>query len=173
MPLKLGFDLIVKIALFMTYIDELDLPIPQLLHIAKATNSALCLGLDVDGETETFATRMKLYNVIVVMTTTNLGGLYNKVVALRGLGPLHMPLQQRFLVFDAVIDLVHCGHVVNRWIPLMVMEFLLYNVDRVLKVGGYLWYGGILRERERKKKNPTMITCESRDHYSVSQNYFD
>ncbi|KAG5021304.1 hypothetical protein JHK82_017205 [Glycine max] len=27
----------------------------------------------------------------------------------------------------------------NRWIPLTVMEFLLLDVDRVLRGGGYLW----------------------------------
>ncbi|XP_059435893.1 probable methyltransferase At1g29790 [Corylus avellana] len=136
---KLGFDPIVETARFMTYTDELDLPIPQLLQIAKAANSALRLGLDVGGGTGTFAGRMKLYNVTVVTTTMNLGGPYNEAVALRGLVPLHVPLQQRFPVFDGVMDLVRCGHAVNRWIPLMAMEFLLYDVDRVLRAGGYLW----------------------------------
>ena len=131
----------------MTYIDELNLPIPQLLHIAKAANSVLCLGHDIDGGMETFAVRMKQYNVIVVATTMNLGGPYNEAVALRGLVLLHVPLQQRFRVFNALIDLVCCGHVRNRWIPLMAMEFLLYNVDRVLKAGGYLWFGGILEKK--------------------------
>jgi hypothetical protein len=123
----------------MTYTNELDLLILQLLQIAKVTNSMLHLGLDVGGGTGTFAASMKLYNVTVVTTTMNLGGPYNKTVALRGLVPLHVTLRQRFPMLDGVMDLVRCGHVVNRWIPLMAMEFLLYDVDTTLAmVGGTL-----------------------------------
>ncbi|KAG7963550.1 hypothetical protein I3843_09G123500 [Carya illinoinensis] len=135
---KLGFNLSAEATRFMSYNDELDLPVLQLLQIAKAANSVLRLGIDVGGGTGTFAARMKLYNVTVVTTTMNLGAPYNEVVALRGLVPLHVPLQQRFPVFDGVVDLVRCGHAVNRWIPLTAMEFLLYDVDRVLRGGGYL-----------------------------------
>ncbi|XP_020232937.1 uncharacterized protein LOC109813205 [Cajanus cajan] len=49
------------------------------------------------------------------------------------------PLQQRLPVFDGVVDLVRCGRAVNRWIPLTVLEFLVMDVDRVLRGGGYLW----------------------------------
>ncbi|KAF3449895.1 hypothetical protein FNV43_RR05974 [Rhamnella rubrinervis] len=136
---NLGFDPAQDIANFMTYRSELDLPIPQLLQIAKAANSVVRLGLDVGGGTGTFAARMKLYNITVVTTTMNLGAPYNEAAALRGLVPLHVPLQQRLPVFDGVLDLVRCGHAVNRWIPLTVLEFLLYDMDRVLRGGGYLW----------------------------------
>ncbi|KAB1221380.1 hypothetical protein CJ030_MR2G004080 [Morella rubra] len=136
---KLGFDLSVEATRFMTYADELDLPIPQLLQIAKAANSVLRLGLDIGGGTGTFAARMKMYNVTVLTTTMNLGAPYNEATALRGLVPLHVPLQQRLPVFDGVVDLVRCGHAVNRWIPVTVLEFLLFDVDRVLRGGGYLW----------------------------------
>lgn len=136
---NLGFDPAHDIVNFMTYKSELDLPIPQLLQIAKAANSVLRLGLDVGGATGTFAARMKLYNITVVTTTMNLGAPYSEAAALRGLVPLHVPLQQRLPVFDGVLDLVRCGHAVNRWIPVTALEFLLYDVDRVLRGGGYLW----------------------------------
>ncbi|KAJ7968870.1 S-adenosyl-L-methionine-dependent methyltransferase superfamily protein [Quillaja saponaria] len=136
---NLGFDPAHEITKFMSYKSELDLPIPQLLQIAKAANSVLRLGLDIGGGTGTFAARMKVYNVTVVTTTMNLAAPYNEAVALRGLVPLHVPLQQRFPMFDGVLDLVRCGHAVNRWIPLAMMEFLFYDVDRVLRGGGYLW----------------------------------
>ncbi|KAJ7947154.1 S-adenosyl-L-methionine-dependent methyltransferase superfamily protein [Quillaja saponaria] len=136
---NLGFHPAHEITKFMSYKSELDLPIPQLLQIAKAANSVLRLGLDIGGGTGTFAARMKLYNVTVVTTTMNLAAPYNEAVALRGLVPLHVPLQQRFPLFDGVVDLVRCGHAVNRWIPLTMMEFLFYDVDRVLRGGGYLW----------------------------------
>ncbi|PRQ29361.1 putative S-adenosyl-L-methionine-dependent methyltransferase [Rosa chinensis] len=134
-----GFDLNGELTNFMTYKSELDLPIPQLFQIAKAAGAVLRLGLDIGGGTGTFAARMKLYNVTVVTTTMNFGAPNNEAVALRGLVPLHVPLQQRFPVFDGVMDLVRCGHAVNRWIPVMALEFLLYDADRVLRGGGYLW----------------------------------
>lgn len=143
----MGFDLSNEISNFMTYKSELDLPIPQLLQIAKATNSVLRLGLDIGGGTGTFAARMKLFNVTIVTTTMNNGAPYNEAVALRGLVPLHVPLQQRLPVFDGVLDLVRCGRAVNRWIPVTALEFLLYDVDRVLRGGGYLWLDHFFSKR--------------------------
>lgn len=135
----MGFDMSNEISNFMAYKSELDLPIPQLLQIAKAASSVLRLGLDIGGGTGTFAGRMKLYNVTVVTTTLNVVAPYNEAVALRGLVPLHVPLQQRLPVFDGAVDIVRCGRAVNRWIPAATLEFLLFDVDRVLRAGGYLW----------------------------------
>ncbi|PON41729.1 S-adenosyl-L-methionine-dependent methyltransferase superfamily protein [Parasponia andersonii] len=136
---NMGFDMSNEISNFMAYKSELDLPIPQLLQIAKAASSVLRLGLDIGGGTGTFAGRMKLYNVTVVTTTLNVVAPYNEAVALRGLVPLHVPLQQRLPVFDGAVDIVRCGRAVNRWIPAATLEFLLFDVDRVLRAGGYLW----------------------------------
>uniref|UniRef100_A0A5B6ZZU6 Methyltransferase type 11 domain-containing protein n=1 Tax=Davidia involucrata TaxID=16924 RepID=A0A5B6ZZU6_DAVIN len=135
----LGFDMKVEKLKFVTYKSDLDLPLQQLLQIAKSSRSVLRLALDIGGGTGTFAAQMKLQNVTVITTTMNLGAPYNEAAALRGLVPLHVPLQQRLPVFDGVLDLVRCGHAVNRWIPVAAMEFLFYDVDRVLRGGGYFW----------------------------------
>lgn len=119
--------------------SNLDLTIPQLLQIAKDASSVIRIGLDIGGGTGTFAAKMKPYNVTVVSTTMSQGAPYNEATALRGLVPLHAPLQQRLPVFDGVVDLVRCGRAVNRWIPTVAMEFFFYDVDRVLRGGGYLW----------------------------------
>ncbi|QHO19361.1 uncharacterized protein DS421_11g328210 [Arachis hypogaea] len=124
---------------FTTYKTDLDLPISQLFQIANSAKSVIRLGLDVGGGTGSFAATMKLRNVIVVTTTMSVGAPYSEVVALRGLVPCHVPLQQRLPVFDGVVDLVRCGRAVNRWIPVTMMEFLLFDVDRILRGGGYLW----------------------------------
>ncbi|KAF6153125.1 hypothetical protein GIB67_034847 [Kingdonia uniflora] len=124
------------ISRFLSYKSDLDLPIPQLLQIA---NTPLRLVLDVGAGAGAFAAAMKVRNITVLSTTMNLGTPNNEAAAQRGLIPLHVPLQQRFPVFDGVVDLVRCGHGVNRWIPMMALEFLLYDVDRVLRSGGYFW----------------------------------
>ncbi|KAL5175018.1 hypothetical protein HKD37_08G021321 [Glycine soja] len=136
---NLGFQPSRDISRFNSYKTDLDLPIQQLFQIAAAAKSVLRLGLDVGGGTGSFAAAMRLRNVTVVTTTMNVAAPNSEAVALRGLVPLHMPLQQRLPLFDGVLDLVRCGRAVNRWIPLTVMEFLLLDVDRVLRGGGYLW----------------------------------
>ncbi|CAI9087916.1 OLC1v1022116C1 [Oldenlandia corymbosa var. corymbosa] len=144
---ELGFDLKVEKAKFLEYKTDLDLPISQLLQLSRSSRSFIRLALDVGGGTGTFAAQMKLHNVTVITTTMNLGAPYNEAVALRGLLPLHVPLQQRLPVFDGVVDLVRCGHGVNRWIPLTAMEFLFFDVDRVLRAGGYLWLDHFFSKR--------------------------
>ncbi|KAL3616938.1 putative methyltransferase At1g29790 [Castilleja foliolosa] len=133
----MGFDMRVEKSRFLSYKSDLDLPIPQLFQIAKLAKSVIRLALDVGGGTGTFAAQMKLQNVTVLTTTMNLGAPYNEAAAVRGLLALHAPLQQRLPVFDGVLDLVRCGHAVNRWIPVASMEFLFFDVDRVLRGGGY------------------------------------
>ncbi|XP_057718047.1 probable methyltransferase At1g29790 [Arachis stenosperma] len=136
---NLGFNPSFDSSKFTTYKTDLDLPISQLFQIAKSTKSVIRLGFDVGGGTGSFAATTKLRNMTVVTTTMRMGVPYSEAVALRGLVPLHVPLQQRLPVFDGVVDLVRCGCAVNRWIPVTMMEFLLFDVDRVLRGGGYLW----------------------------------
>ncbi|KAL9224924.1 hypothetical protein vseg_000904 [Gypsophila vaccaria] len=124
---------------FMVYKSDLDLTIPQLLDIAKRGGCVLRLGIDIGGGSGSFASKMKEKNVTVLTTTLNLGAPYSEVNAIRGVVAMHAPLQQRLPVFDGVVDLVRCGHAVNRWIPLTMLQFLLYDVDRVLRGGGFLW----------------------------------
>uniref|UniRef100_A0A7N0U467 S-adenosyl-L-methionine-dependent methyltransferase n=1 Tax=Kalanchoe fedtschenkoi TaxID=63787 RepID=A0A7N0U467_KALFE len=137
---------------FLSSASDLDITIPEFLKLAKTLSSPIRLGLDVGGGTGAFAARMKLRNVTVLTTTMNLGAPYNEVVALRGLVPLHVPLQQRLPVFDGVLDFVRLGHAVNRWIPLVAMEFLVFDVDRVLRGGGLLWIDHFFSKGEDLEK---------------------
>ncbi|XP_074272450.1 putative methyltransferase At1g29790 [Silene latifolia] len=134
-----GNDLEVNKQEFMVYKSDLDLTIPQLLDIAKRAGSVLRLGIDIGGGSGSFAAKMQERNVTVLTTTMNLGVPFSEVNALRGLVAMHTPLQQRLPVFDGVVDLVRCGHAVNRWIPVVMLEFLMFDVDRVLRGGGFLW----------------------------------
>nr|XP_043620604.1 probable methyltransferase At1g29790 [Erigeron canadensis] len=135
----LGFDLNKEKLKFLSFKTDLDLPIVQFLEIARKVKSVVRLGLDIGGGTGTFSAQMKSQNVTIITTTMSIGAPYNEEVALRGLVPLHVPLQQRLPVFDGVLDLVRCGRAFNRWIPIQAMEFLLYDVDRVLRGGGFFW----------------------------------
>ncbi|KAL9236890.1 hypothetical protein vseg_011504 [Gypsophila vaccaria] len=135
----LGINLEVTEHEFMAYKSSLDLTIPQLMDIAGKSGSVLRLGVDIGGESGSFAVKMREKNVTVVTTTMNLGIPYSEANAMRGVVAMHAPLQQRLAVYDGVVDLVRCGHAVNRWIPVTMLEFLLYDVDRVLRGGGFLW----------------------------------
>ena len=84
---------------------------------------------------------MRLRNMTMVTMTMNMVAPNNKAVALRGLMPLHMSL------FDNIVDLVRCERTMNRWIPLTMMEFLLLDVDRVLRDGRLPLSGPFLIER--------------------------
>ncbi|KAG0496829.1 hypothetical protein HPP92_001520 [Vanilla planifolia] len=142
LPSHLGFDLkSIELSRFLSVRSALDLTLPQLLTIAKASGAApIRLAVDVAGGTATLAARLKLMtNATVLTTTMNLGAPYSEAAALRGLVPLHAPLQQRLPLHDGTMDLVRTGHAVNRWIPVPVLEFLLFDADRVLKAGGLLW----------------------------------
>ncbi|KAG9448825.1 hypothetical protein H6P81_008790 [Aristolochia fimbriata] len=135
----LGFDPKSEPLNFLSPKSGLDLSVPQLLQLAGNVSSPVRLALDVGAGTGTLAAIMRPFNVTVASTTMNVGKKYNEVIATRGTLPLHVPLQQRFPVFDGVVDLVRCSHAVNRWIPTTSLEFLLYDVDRVLRGGGFLW----------------------------------
>ncbi|XP_031490123.1 probable methyltransferase At1g29790 [Nymphaea colorata] len=135
-----GFDLSIDSPKWMEQSDATGLTIPVFFKYVQAANSGpIRLGLDIGGGTGTFAARMKERNVTVVSTTLDLGAPYNEVMALRGLVPLHLTMQQRFPLFDGMMDVVHCDRAVNRWIPVTTMEFLFFDIDRVLRGGGILW----------------------------------
>ena len=71
------------------------------------------------GGTWSFAAVMKLCNMTVVTMTMSINTSYSEAVALRGWWTWWRAME--------------------RWIRVMVMEFLLFDVDRVLRDRGYLW----------------------------------
>jgi SAM-dependent methyltransferase len=79
------------------------------------------------------------HNVTVVTTSLNLNAPFNSFIALRGLVPLHLTLAHRLPFFDNTLDLVHSMHVLSNWIPTTSLEFILFDIDRVLRPGGLFW----------------------------------
>lgn len=121
-----------------------SLPIREVILLKKG---ALRLGLDAGGGTGTFAAHMALYNVTVLTSAMNIetvrgvtGGLpYMETMALRGLIPLWLPHKARLPFFDNTFDLVHCVNSI-KYLPILEFEELVFEWDRVLRVGGVMWF---------------------------------
>ncbi|GAB4844535.1 hypothetical protein Ancab_037915 [Ancistrocladus abbreviatus] len=99
----------------------------------------LRIGLDFSIGTGSFAARMREFNVTVVTATVNLGAPFNEVIALRGLVPLYLTINQRLPFFDNTLDLIHTTRFLDGWVDFMLLDFVLYDWDRVLRPGGLLW----------------------------------
>lgn len=97
------------------------------------------IGLDFSVGTGTFAARMKEFNVTIVSATINLGAPFSEMIALRGLVPLYLTINQRLPFFDNTLDLIHTTRFLDGWIDFVLLDFVLYDWDRVLRPGGLLW----------------------------------
>ncbi|KAI3681814.1 hypothetical protein L6452_36619 [Arctium lappa] len=97
------------------------------------------VGLDFSVGTGTFAARMRERNVTIVSAAINLGAPFNEMIALRGLIPLYLTVNQRLPFFDNTLDLIHTSRFLDGWIDFVLLEFVLYDWDRVLRPGGLLW----------------------------------
>ncbi|KAH6779927.1 S-adenosyl-L-methionine-dependent methyltransferases superfamily protein [Perilla frutescens var. hirtella] len=97
------------------------------------------IGLDFSVGTGTFAARMREQNVTIVTATINLGAPFSEMIALRGLIPLYLTVNQRLPFFDNTLDLIHTTRFLDGWIDLVLLDFVLYDWDRVLRPGGLLW----------------------------------
>jgi hypothetical protein len=106
------------------------------------------IGLDYSMGTGTFAARMKEHDVTVVSTTLNLGAPFSEVIALRGLLPLYISINQRLPFFDNTLDLVHTTLFLDAWIDHQLLDFILFDFDRVLRPGGLLWLDRFFCHRE-------------------------
>ncbi|PWA91589.1 S-adenosyl-L-methionine-dependent methyltransferase [Artemisia annua] len=97
------------------------------------------IGLDFSVGTATFAARMREHNVTIVSATLNLGAPFSEMIALRGLVPLYMTINQRLPFFDNTLDIIHTTRFLDGWIDFVLLDFILYDWDRVLRPGGLLW----------------------------------
>ncbi|GLU00693.1 hypothetical protein SLE2022_180410 [Rubroshorea leprosula] len=113
-----------------------DFLIPDVLEIKPGE---IRIGLDFSVGTGTFAARMREFNVTVVSATINLGAPFNEMIALRGLIPLYISINQRLPFFDNTLDLIHTTRFLDGWIDFVLLDFILYDWDRVLRPGGLLW----------------------------------
>ncbi|CAO2169788.1 unnamed protein product [Urochloa humidicola] len=97
------------------------------------------IGVDIGGESGTFAARMKERGVTVVTTSMNFDGPFCSFVASRGLVAMHVSVAGRLPFPDGTMDIVHSMHVLSSWIPDVALEMALFDVYRVLRPGGVFW----------------------------------
>jgi hypothetical protein len=112
--------------------------VDEVLGLAKPPGS-IRIGFDHSVGVGTFAARMHSRNVTIVSSALNLGGPFNELIALRGLVPLHLSLSHRLPFFDSTLDLVHSHLLLDGWIDLLSLDFVVFDWDRVLRPGGLLW----------------------------------
>ncbi|CAI7880193.1 unnamed protein product [Closterium sp. NIES-54] len=114
--------------------------------VLKMKQGSIRLGLDIGGGTGSFAAHMALYNVTILTTAMNVetvvgrkqGLPYMEAIALRGLIPLHLPHKARLPFFDGSLDIIHSVNSV-KYLPMLEFEEMLFEWDRVLRVGGVIW----------------------------------
>ncbi|MQL76930.1 hypothetical protein Taro_009341 [Colocasia esculenta] len=106
------------------------------------------IDLDVSVRTGVCAARMQELGITVVSTTFDAGAPYSEAIAIRGLVPLHATVNQRLPFFDNTMDLIHTAGVLDGWVDLQLMDFVLFDWDRVLRLGGLLWIDGFVCERK-------------------------
>ncbi|KAJ6811257.1 uncharacterized protein M6B38_154565 [Iris pallida] len=97
------------------------------------------IGVDISVGTGSFAARMRERNVTIISTAMNIGAPFNEIIALRGLVPLYISLGQRLPFFDNTMDLIHTSVFLDGWVDLQLLDFMLFDWDRVLRPGGLLW----------------------------------
>lgn len=138
------------------------------------------IGLDFSVGTGSFAARMMEQNVTIISTALNLGAPFNEMIALRGLIPLYITPNQRLPLFDNTMDLIHTTGLLDGWIDLLLLDFILFDWDRVLRPGGLLWIDKFFCNRKdlddymymflqfRYKKHKWVIAPKSKDEVYLS-----
>ncbi|KAI3464863.1 hypothetical protein Pfo_021526 [Paulownia fortunei] len=115
------------------------------------------IGFDIGGGSGTFAARMAERNVTVVTATLNVDAPFNEFIAARGLFPLYFSLDHRFPFYDNVFDLVHAANELDVGGRPEKLEFLLFDIDRVLRAGGLFWLDNFYCSTDDKKRDLTRL----------------
>ncbi|KAM7469654.1 hypothetical protein LguiA_007837 [Lonicera macranthoides] len=165
----------------LKWVANTSLPIDFLIKDVLAIKPLeIRIGLDFGVGTGTFAARMREQNVTIISTALNLGAPFSETIALRGLIPLYVTLNQRLPFFDNTMDLIHTAGFLDGWIDLQLMDFILFDWDRILRPGGLLWIDRFFCNRKdlddymymflqfRYKKHKWAISPKSKDEVFLS-----
>ncbi|PIN23944.1 hypothetical protein CDL12_03340 [Handroanthus impetiginosus] len=165
----------------LKWVSNTSLPIDLLIKdVLSIKPGEIRIGLDFGVGTGTFAARMREQNVTIVSTALNLGAPFNEMIALRGLIPLYVTLNQRLPFFDNTMDLIHTTGFMDGWIDLQLLDFILFDWDRILRPGGLLWIDQFFCKRKdlddymymflqfRYRKHRWAIAPKSKDEVFLS-----
>ncbi|KAE8704205.1 Transcriptional factor B3 family protein / auxin-responsive factor AUX/IAA-related [Hibiscus syriacus] len=120
-------------------------------------NGGIRIGFDIGGGSGTFAARMAERNVTAITNALNLDAPYSEFIAARGLFPLFLSLDHRFPFYDNVFDLVHATSGLDVGGRPEKLEFLMFDVDRVLRAGGLFWLDNFYCSDDEKKRALTRL----------------
>ncbi|XVE94592.1 hypothetical protein REPUB_Repub02eG0021800 [Reevesia pubescens] len=115
------------------------------------------IGFDIGGGSGTFAARMAERNVTVITNTVNADAPYSEFIAARGLFPLFLSLDHRFPFYDNVFDLVHATSGLDVGGKPEKLEFLMFDLDRILRAGGLFWLDNFHCADDEKKRALTRL----------------
>ncbi|XP_031270172.1 uncharacterized protein LOC116128573 [Pistacia vera] len=115
------------------------------------------IGFDIGGGSGTFAARMAERNVTVITNTLNIDAPYSEFIAARGLFPLYLSLDHRFPFYDNVFDLVHASSGLDVGGKPEKLEFLMFDLDRILRAGGLFWLDNFYCADDEKKRTLTRL----------------
>lgn len=108
-------------------------------EVLKLKPGEIRIGLDFSPTTGSFAAIMREKNVTIASGTINLGAPFNEVIALRGLLPLYISIGSRLPFFDNTLDIIHSTLFFDGWIGMELLQFVLFDWDRVLRPKGIIW----------------------------------
>lgn len=131
-----------------------DFVIDDVLALASG---GIRIGFDIGGGSGSFAARMADRNVTVITNTLNIDAPFSEFIAARGLFPLYLSLDHRFPFYDNVFDLVHASSTLDVGGKPEKLEFLMFDIDRILRAGGLFWLDNFYCANEEKKKALTRL----------------
>ncbi|XVF20837.1 hypothetical protein REPUB_Repub12eG0037400 [Reevesia pubescens] len=101
------------------------------------------IGLDFSPTTGTFAALMRERNVTIAS--------FNEVITLRGLLPLYLSIGSRLPFFDNTLHIIHSTLFLDGWIGIELLQFVLFDWDRVHRPKGLLWVDRFFCKRDDLK----------------------
>ncbi|KAI8005411.1 putative methyltransferase PMT16 [Camellia lanceoleosa] len=115
------------------------------------------IGFDLGGGSGSFAARMAEKNVTVVTATLNIDAPFSEFIAARGVFPLYLSLDHKFPFYNNLFDLVHAGSGLDVGGRPEKLEFLMFDIDRILRAGGLFWLDNFYCASDEKKMALTRL----------------
>ncbi|KAI3978926.1 hypothetical protein MKX01_016101 [Papaver californicum] len=121
---------------FVTASSKINFLVDDVLALG---DGGIRIGLDIGGGSANLAARMAERNATLITSTLNVDAPFNDFIAVRGFSPWFLSLEQRFPFYDNVFDLIHISNGLSNGDRSEKMEFLMFDIDRILQVGGLFW----------------------------------